>query len=535
MKNPVRLGIVVLISLCMLTSCGEKERTSGDSSNKKAKVIQSNESDIDQWVPNLAVVLRDNEVSPSDTLIYQELESQTGVVIDWITAPDAGWAEKRSLLFASGELPDAFFGNAILTDEDVLKYGSQGLLISLEDYMTPEIMPNLSKVFEDYPEYLAAITAPDGHIYGLPSFDEGMVTTTNWPLYVNQNWLNAIDMDPPTTTEEFYEMLLAFKEHDVNGNGNPEDEIPYSFQKATNYCSDMFGAFGIIDNTKTHIDVKEGQVYYTATTDGYKEAIKYFHRLFEEGLLDQEAFTHDSKAFKAKEMSEERILGSFQAWRSNQWAVADGDNSYIPIKPLIGPNGDQLWPERYNGIKYRGSFAITKNASDPEYLMRWVDNIYDPLFGLQTSFALKVGVHIEDTDNDGKYETLMKATKENRTGIITQGLERIDNVTKEASEMLEEKPAHIIEKQMLDQYYSPYYKEEYYPKVFFTLEEVRQLSTLKTDIIGYTNEMYARWMMTGGIEEEWDNYVAKLNKMGVDDYVSIYQNAMDRFVEQNND
>lgn len=532
MKKIVALIIVWVLTVSVFAGCGSKKTvdskegadTPSTSHNNKDKEQGDEVEPLD-----FAVVLLDADLSPNEIQIYQELEEKTGVKINWQTVPDAGWEEKRSLLFASNNLPDAFFGNFILTDNDVLKYGTQGMLIPLEDYITPEIMPNLSSTFEKYPELKKSVTAPDGHIYGLPSFDNGSVTTTTNVHYINKDWLEAVNMEVPTTTEAFYQVLKAFKENDVNGNGDPNDEIPYSFQKSTNYISDLFGAFGIIDDYKTHIDVQNGKVIFTAADPAYKEAIMFFNRLFKEGLIDQEAFTHDSKAFKAKLKSEERIVGSFQSWRSTGWAIEEGDDSYVPVPPLVGPKGHQLYPERINGVKSKGAFAVSYEAKNPEYIMAWVDHIYEPFFGLQISYALKDGVHIEDKDGDGKYETLVEATTDNRTGVIPQGKVRIDNVTPEASAMLAEKPKHLAEKHMLDAYYNQHYRGEYYPKVFFTLKEVERLSILRTDIVDYSNEMYARWMQVGGIEDDWDSYLDRLNQMGLKELIQIHQDALDRF------
>ncbi len=68
--------------------------------------------------------------------------------------------EKLSLLFASGELPDLIYGLGLSTSE-LVRYGrSEGLLMPLNEYITPEIMPNACAWFEEYPQALAFSTAP---------------------------------------------------------------------------------------------------------------------------------------------------------------------------------------------------------------------------------------------------------------------------------------------------------------------------------------------------------------------------------------
>ena len=63
-------------------------------------------------------------------------------------------------------------------------------------------------------------------------------------MYVYRPWLDKLGLDIPETTEEFYQMLKAFKEQDPNGNG-VADEIPFSATPggARGFHS-LSGAFG---------------------------------------------------------------------------------------------------------------------------------------------------------------------------------------------------------------------------------------------------------------------------------------------------
>lgn len=547
MKRKLVSCLMAAVMALSLSACGggsapeekaaaDTEETTADTKEETVKEDGGNtesvseETDSKEGGITMVCALRDNEYSPAEIQLYQELEEKTGIKINWETYPQSAWPEKKSLLIASNDLPDAFFGSWVLTSDEVVKYGFEGILMPLEDYITEEDTPNLWKIFQDYPEYKSAITAPDGHIYSLMGFEDGYTVTTDKILYINKAWLEAVNMDIPTTTEEFREVLRAFKEQDPNGNG-VADEIPYSFHKGVNYCSDLFGAFGIPDRTgspKEHIGVKDGKVVWTAAEDSYKEAVKYFNSLFEEGLVDPEAFTQDGPVFDAKVKSEERIVGVLQAWRSTGWALEEGDDSYIPMGPLAGPDGTRFYPEYQNGITDLGSFSITKDAEDPKTIMGWVDEVYDPLFSVQASLALKVGVHLEDA-GDGTYKFAEPATTENRAKVVPGGGDRIYNVSAEAAALLQECPAHLVEKRGIDPLYNQYYWPEVYPTFLFSAEESSEIASLTTEIATFTSEKYATWMMNGGIEEEWDAYLKKLDDMGLQELLAVYQEGLDRY------
>ena len=78
-------------------------------------------------------------------------------------------------------------------------------------------------------------------------------------------------------------------------------------------------------------------------------------------------------------------------------------------------------------------------------------------------------------------------------------------------------------------FYRPYFKpERNYPPIFFDDETAEELSTLKADISSYVEQSYAKWVVDGGIDEQWDDYIATLNKMGLERMIEIYQREYDK-------
>lgn len=470
-----------------------------------------------------------SDVDPNLKLLVQELEEKTNVHIEWDYYPVATWPEKKSLLFAADDLPDAFMGGgpSILTDQEVINYGSQGLLIPLNEYLNEETMRNVyNDIAVEHPDLMAQVTMPDGNIYSLPSYDYGIVTTTNEPLYINKTWLDNLGLEVPKTTDEFYAVLKAFKEEDANQNGDPTDEIPYTFKT---HNLDLFSSFGAPDSP-SHLGYKDGKVYYTAAQPEYKEAIKYFNKLYSEGLIDPEAFTQDGPMFNAKwkdgeDGSKPRIVGAFQTWRSN------GAADYVAIEPLVGPTGVQAWPERPVGFQETCAFAITKSASNPMLVALWADQLYEQDFAIQQTLSYKIGTHMELEEGKFKLIQTPDLTKEpDKSTFLGNGNKVGANVSKSNGERMFV-PPHMVEKQELDLLYKDYYLNKNMPKVSYTLEESQTLADYQLDINGYVDKMYAKWVMSGGVEEEWDGYLQKLDSMGIDKMLEINQAAVDRYNE----
>ena len=208
----------------------------------------------------------------------------------------------------------------------------------------------------------------------------------------------------PTTTEEYYELLVAVKNAgDLNGNGEA-DEIPLSFRFGT--CHQGMTTFlwahglpveeGFGDNRDLMM-VEDGKVIYAPTQEGFRDTAKYLHRLWEAGLIDPESFSHDAGQYYSKLKQDQ--LFSFNAW----WAqnVVDTtrwlDWEYVPA--LKAPGYEPKANYRFDWT--RGYAPITAAAEHPEVVMRWIDYWYDSLNSL-TTMEGPLGVRVIENE-DGTY------------------------------------------------------------------------------------------------------------------------------------
>jgi putative aldouronate transport system substrate-binding protein len=73
---------------------------------------------------------------------------------------------------------------------------------------------------------------------------------------------------------------------------------------------------------------------------------------------------------------------------------------------------------------------------------------------------------------------------------------------------------------------------EYYPSVVYSLEETDTINNNISDIKDYVSETSANWIINGGVEKEWNNYINQLNSMGVNDVVAAWQSAYDRYQKE---
>lgn len=157
--------LLALLMALSLTACGGgggESSATEDGSSAATSEAEGGETATSSSF-EIATV-RWTDAWPTDFLetgVMKEIEEKTGVDITWQVYYNGDWAEQKSLLLASGDLPDAFWGSISLTDTDVNQ--NKSLFVELTDLIA-ENMPNLNRVFETDPSMKAIITDRNGEI-----------------------------------------------------------------------------------------------------------------------------------------------------------------------------------------------------------------------------------------------------------------------------------------------------------------------------------------------------------------------------------
>ena len=480
---------------------------------------------------NMIIRVRPLHGDPDEMVFFKNLEEYTGVHINWTKIQQAEYDEKKNLLLAANkDLPDAFFGKYSLSSSDLITYGSQGILLPLND-LIDTCAPNLKALLERRPDIKAMITAPDGNIYSTPYVQEGEDGTIASNIMINMTWLERLGLEKPVTLVDLENVLTAFKEQDANGNGDPNDEIPMTFKflGSQRDIGGFFGAFGYADTLVekgSHIVVGEnGQLVYVPVTEGYKEGCKYlYEHFFSKGLIDMEGFTMDKKTYNAQNQGEIANIGVFMCWNAFDLGTVHQDE-YEPMSPLLGPDGTTSWGVSADSTMTATGFSITNVCKDPELAMKWVDTFYDPIWSMQCDMG-PIGITIKD-NGDGTYDYI--DTPEGMSYDEFRGKDAFasDGPIALTSDFFGSKiprsAGHQAKFDRNETYYRKYATSVYLPSMILSEEDTDDLNLIKTDIINYAEEMRAKWLSSGGVEAEWDDYVARLNSMGLETYMEIYQ------------
>jgi len=457
-------------------------------------------------------------------LLWTESERLTGIQVEWNLVPQANLEEKKNLLLASGsELPDAFYGGGIST-QDMISYGEQGVFIPLND-LIDRYAPNFKKLVADHPEVLKGITAPDGNIYALPKMTVNPTHRLATKLFLNKNWLAEGNLKSPTTTDELYNTLKAFKAADAS-------RIPLT-GNADALIRSLAGAWGLMNrgmsNTNIDFDEQAKALRFYPTDPKYKELLEYAHKLYNEQLIDNEMFTNNVTILTAK-IAKGNVGGFIN--NNTTWAGQNRTDYVGLTEALKGPHGDQLWPGVLAVIQAQGAFVITKSNPHPEATMRWADFFIDGegavlyWMGVEgKTYEMKDGKYrfVDDIVNNKDGLTLDQAISRELVAPYTNHpIVREERFAWDTGEGLPE----VIE---AGQHLQPYVPNEVWPAFLYTKEENDRMRALSNDIHTYVNEMQAQFIMGKTPFSAWDDYVATIKKMGLEEYMQINTAAYDRF------
>ncbi len=486
------------------------------------------------------------EEEPNNRTIFKRLEEKSNVHIDWTAISSDQWGDKIGLAMANYKSLTDFVWNAGFSDSDLLRYADQGIIIELED-LIDECMPNLKKVFDEYPEYRTMCEDEDGHIWALPWIEQlgsektAIQTVGNNMSYINKKWLDFLGLEVPTTIDEFEETMKAFKENESKLQeefGIEGSIIPISCIVNDNDLNILINGFGdgIGDvDMGNHIAVTDDlEVICTATTDGFRAGLEWLHKLYDEGLIDPECFTQDWSTYVAKGKSH-RYGVCFT------WDVANIDNitDYVPFSPLEA-DVRSVTPQNgsFTSGFDRGRCVITAVCEDPELLCAWMDLMYDPFQSPQNNW----GTYGEDDE----FDIFVLGENENGEPMLQHApLGDASPVEVREAECVSG-PLAILDEyygvyvtcpddaqyrlDWIEEYYTPYMNNKYvYPKVLMSADDTEELTYIQPDLISYINSSKSAFIRDGVTDDSWEEYLEKVEDYGVEDYLAIYQKYLDEF------
>lgn len=474
----------------------------------------------------LAIRDVDTLKDPEEIGAVQDLEALTGINIEWEVIKDSDWSMKTNLMFASGEMPDiiiAVNGEGQIDDEE---YGvTQELVIPLDDYINEELMPNYySRIQGEDSDPTVSLVASDGKTYSI-GYLVGQYICEEGHYFINREWMDELGLEDPTTIDELTEVLRAFKE------AYP-DYVPYEMGLDAaayydlKYVLPMFG----IPNSDTWLYIDEDKkVKFSPTEDNFRECLEWLHECYEEGLLDPECLSQDVNTLETK--LAEGNVGFFSAWRITAMGWDDGvaANSECILPPSV--DGKGAYMDRYLELARPCAF-ITATNEHVEESIRLLDAMMDTQMQASLYYGPQnptEGQGWEYNEENGKIDTVIKSevtvkdALDCNTQFFAPGAYISENYNLSSQRL--EKIAYC---DMYDEAgIINTYSSQYLAMAGLTADVLSEFDLLETDINNAVDEAVADFVAHGVTDESWESFVSKFDAMGIDSYVSTYQEAID--------
>lgn len=478
---------------------------------------------------------------------------QTGIELEWEVVGDINVS--KAVILASGDYPDVFL-SCHFTQAEIINYGvQQGIFAPLND-LIEQYGYYYKQVIEASPYIYDEAVAPDGNVYGLGHVNECYHMTVPCKMWVNSTWLDNLGIETPTTTDEFYAMLKAFKEQDANGNGDAGDEIPLTgIGTYTNSASGddryyytflpyIMDAFIVFDPRTGAIQPFDGTLDTVFDKEEFREGLRYIAMLYSEGLIDPEFASQDDNTLKAKIAYDDGVLvGAFSSHSISAFADLSSDvqTQYDPIAPLVGPEGVQGASYMPFASSPANNYVIASTCENKEAAFRLADFLYCDEATYRMYFGREgieyrvaeegeVGINGEQA----LYEPLISFTDIQNVNWNQQGVSnrsnawRLGQVAETDIYKATGLESRLYQASEIYRQYTVSDDEVFPINLFINEADNAEYAQIDTALINYVSTSLQEFI-TGkrSLDSDWDAYVAQLEAIGLSRYEELLQAAYD--------
>ena len=498
----------------------------------------------------------------SETAWFQELENRLNIKLTILgPASSDDYNTAVNAMLVSGEYPDLLYFDWTQYSGGALAGVEDGVIVPISEIPEyKEKVPNWFKVIEENDEVRRAVTQDDGSIVTFCHWEPNIARSAYWGYAIRKDWLDRLGLAVPTTVDEAYEVLKAFKEQDANGNGDPNDEIPFSCCNWWGTAHPGFDTLAAAFSLKVNVmyrDPQAGKItYWTEYNNGenFKAYVETMRKWYEEGLIDEEFVSQKYDGWTAKITGDK--VGMFFCFPDSVGSWEDSikqtlkDNAYgnpddVCIYGLVPLKGIDGVPYTYDNDNAMVSFAganqptvITTAAVKNGHIEKCLE-LLNYLYSEEGSELNNWGVEgVSYTkDADGTHHWTEAVTNDPDYGmadaVFKYALPTLGGWPKAMSYEAWGSMNLVVPDQITThKNYALSDTSLDIPSFALNAEEQETYSRIITDVNTAVSEVYLS-VITGKKDvAELDALLAQVKSMGIGDAVAAYQSAYDRYMNR---
>ena len=269
------------------------------------------------------------------------------VEVEFVAVPRWTEVEELNNLLAADSAPDICVTYDLAT---INTYAAMGGVLDLASVVdsNKNITPNLWS-WLDSTNINWDRSPVDGTLYAI----EGKRATTNRVnTFVRKDWLEQLNMEAPTTTEEFEAMLIAFKDNaDKLLGADASKMIPYSVSYDVGWRAATLIESFMDPNMSDYEFYVNGFDDRKLTQAGTKDAVKLLNKWYNQGLMWNDFAIYGAGDTTEDDMMKAGYVGAFtHNWdypfrngedsiNANLKRIVGDDAAFVAIDPFQDKNG----------------------------------------------------------------------------------------------------------------------------------------------------------------------------------------------------
>jgi putative aldouronate transport system substrate-binding protein len=480
------------------------------------------------WWLTLNANVSANYANLGATPFGKGLMQKTGVTVEFLHPPAGGASEQFNLMVADGDLPDLMEYNWLNYPGGPEKAIADGVIIPLNEVFE-KYCPNLMAFLKTHPEYDRMIRTDSGHYYCFPMIRDDPKLLNATGLMLRQDWLDELGLAVPTTIDEWYTVLKAFKAQ--------KGGVPLSFESFFLLSYEMPFPYAFNTMYGRYVDT-EGKIRMGQVEPGYRNFLETMAKWYREGLIDPDfaSATFDQVSAKITSGTAGASIG-YMGSRMGVW-INSGRATNPKFKLVAAPmpslrKGEGVkfsptaMPYNYAG----GCVGITTSCTDIERAARLLDWGYSDAGRLFYNFGIE-GESYTMVNGQPVFTDLIMKNPQKRP--IAQAMAAYTRSTYNGPfvqdvRYLEQYQVLPEQKAAMSIWSIPESINRVVPPITPTPEESREYAIIMNDINTYANEFILKFILGTENLSRWDAYVNTIKGMRLSRALEIQNNALARY------